>query len=95
MWIDGRHANLIRVYRHGPIQGSVYGDYAIDMEWCDYNLEIYLSSKQDLGTCEIYFIMSHLTEGIRFLHDEEIVYGRLKPNNGNSFLFHRMLTLIF
>lgn len=83
MWIDGRHANLIRVYRHGPIQGSVYGDYAIDMELCDYNLEIYLNKEQDLLTTQIFFIMSHLTEGIRFLHEQAIVYGRLKPKNGN------------
>jgi serine/threonine protein kinase len=85
MWIDGRHPNLIRVYRHGPIQGSVYTDYAIDMELCDYNLEIYLNKEQDLPAYRIYFIMSHLTQGIKFLHDEGIVYGRLKPKNGNSF----------
>lgn len=85
MWIDGRHANLIRVYRHGPIQGSVYTDYAIDMELCDYNLETYLNKEQDLPAYQIYIIMSHLTQGIKFLHDEGIVYGRLKPKNGNLF----------
>ena len=84
VWIDGSHVNLIRVYHHGRLQGSPYGDYAIDMELCDYNLEDYLNKEHDLSTPQIYLIMSHLTEGIRFLHEEEIVYGRLKPKNGNS-----------
>ena|SRR5436190_16653490 len=86
MWIDGRHQNLIRVYRHGPIQGSPYTDYAIDMELCNYNLEHYLNKEQELSVSEIYFIMKHLTEGIKFLHEGEIVYGRLKPKNGILFL---------
>ena len=102
-WKEGTHKNLIRVYQWHHRLRNPHGDYAIDMEFCDFNLEDYLtieelrktgdSSKLNRDssrlrihcpcpTKEIHFIMSHLTEGIKFLHENKIAYMKLKPKNG-------------
>jgi len=98
-WINGNHPNLVRIFAHGVLSTQ---DYAIDMEFCSYNLENHLENTLEgyrvnpgdpvlgnfpscgLNTVEICTIMSQITDAIKFLHDQKIVYGRLHPRNGTS-----------
>lgn len=40
----GEHSNLVRVFQHGPVHGSVY--YGIDMELCRYNLTDHIAQRK-------------------------------------------------
>lgn len=91
LW-DGTHSNLVHVYKSFFKIPSPLNDYAIDMEFCPYNLEEYLGKVMGkrsrecpnhyLDLSDIVSIMVQVGEGIKYIHGRDVVHGKIKPKNG-------------
>lgn len=94
-----KHPHIIRILKHGSLEGSQY--YHVDMELCQLNLAQYIYKKgewPDIVKQGRYFIateghMGHIWEivkeialGLAFLHKIGEVHRDLKPENSNIFI---------
>lgn len=90
---DGGHPHIVAITRIGDIPQNIF----IDMELCDLNLDDFIHSKRDPAMVPAYFvkdqppplksrqiwnIMSHIAQGVDFLHRKKMVHRDLKPVNG-------------
>jgi len=82
------HANVVAALRSGKLPGSPY--YFIDMELCDFNLEIYIANQwiNDLEkkyrARQVFTILSDISNGVAFLHSHDEVHRDMKPRNGKA-----------
>ena len=82
--------NLIKVFRHGRIDGRHYG---IDMELCDFDMHQYIKQRRlrshgsmrgKRGPYEIIQITKQVAGGLAFIHRHQLVHRDVKPKNSTS-----------
>lgn len=91
----GAHPNIVNIIRFGDFQEY----YFIDMELCDLSLKTYIHrrdpSKESvpifitdhpppLKVQQIWKIMRHIANGLKFIHSIDLHHRDLKPDNGNT-----------
>ena len=96
--------NLVKILKFGRLVNSQY--HHIDMELCDLNLDSYIKhewgnvtrkgryfgkqvSKKSLS--HIWSIMKDITCGVAFMHNLGQVHRDLKPRNGITPLFRKLI----
>ena len=89
------HNHIVEILGHGSL-GELAGEYYIDMEYCEINLDQYLYGKAppvinlleyktaiEEGYLELFIfaIMQELLKGLEFIHSHRKVHRDLKPQN--------------
>ena len=93
--IDGKpHKNVVIVWRTGKLPDLPF--HYIDMELCKFSLDDYIISPETYvlqvsdGFAKKDFqnrcldILTQVTEGLAFLHSQDVTHSDLKPSNGLS-----------
>jgi serine/threonine protein kinase len=97
------HPNIVQVFQVGQLGGSMY---FIDMELCDFSLEMYLYGGSMLnmpdwkdireGAVELsrphefITIADQILDGLMFIHGLKEVHRDLSPHNGTNFSLYRL-----
>jgi serine/threonine protein kinase len=88
------HKNIITVFQCGCLTPPWY---YIDMELCEYNLEVWIrrrmdengknpstSSTEQSRMAQIWGIMLDIIRGVMYIHQQNQIHRGLKPRNGIS-----------
>lgn len=86
------HENIIALLDNGSFSDRGTTFYFIDMELCEMNLDEYNKCarivekvhKEPLALREtrIWDIMKQIANGLRFIHENNLIHRDLKPQNG-------------
>ena len=102
--------NLVKVTNHFYDLESK-GVYIIDMEWCDFNMDEYISKQLSTATSKNlheasglshpkgdwnnWDVMEQVSGGVEFIHDRNLVHRDLKPRNSMAMITVANLIVLF
>ena len=84
--VTDRNENIIRAFRTGKLSPAPY--HFIDMEYCDFTLDTYISNqwinnvKKMYRPRQYFSIVRDILKGVAFLHGKSEAHRDLKPRNG-------------
>ena len=91
------HENIVGIYRHAQLEGW----YFIDMELCDFNLQQYIYEPDTLNwmpTLDMQTmlkIMTDVSRGLAFIHENKKIHRDIKPQNSTPLLHFNNASPVF